>query len=41
MIYKRPEVVAYEMDLEIKTMASEITSCNGGHCVRAKYEGDH
>lgn len=29
------------MDLEVKTMASQITSCDGGRCVRKMYEGDH
>ena len=41
MSYKKPEVNSYEMDLEVKTMASEINSCNGGHCVRVRYEGDY
>lgn len=41
MIYSKPIVNAYEMELEIKTMASEKTSCVGGHCVRARYGEDH
>lgn len=41
MSYKKPVVEEFEMPLEVKTMASEITSCAGGHCVRARYEGDY
>lgn len=41
MSYKRPEIKEFEMPLEVKTMASEITSCAGGHCVRARYENDY
>lgn len=41
MSYSKPTVKEYEMKLEIKTMASEITSCAGGHCVRTRYEHDH
>lgn len=41
MIYLKPIVNEYEIELEIKTMASEKTSCIGGHCARAKYGNDH
>lgn len=41
MSYEKPEVKEFEMPLEIKTMASEIASYDGGHCVRTRYEGDH
>lgn len=41
MSYKAPVINQIEMPLEIKTMASEITSCDGGHCVRKMYDGDH
>lgn len=41
MSYCKPEVISFELPLEIKTMASETTSCVGGHCVRAKYGEDH
>ncbi len=41
MSYQKPEILEFEMPLEIKTMASEITSCDGGHCVRKMYDGDH
>jgi len=41
MKYSKPEVVSFEMPLEIKTMASEKTSCVGGHCVRARYGEDY
>ena len=41
MNYFKPVVNSYEMNLEIKTLASEKTSCIGGHCVRARYGEDH
>ena len=41
MSYVKPEVNEFEMPLETKSMASEITSCDGGHCVRKMYSGDH
>ena len=41
MSYQKPEVKEFEMPLEVKTLASQITSCDGGHCVRKWYEGDY
>lgn len=41
MKYSKPVLSTYEMPLEVKTMASNVTSCNGGHCVRVRYEGDY
>ena len=40
MNYKKPEIKEFEVLLEVKTMASEITSCDGGHRVRKMYSGD-
>lgn len=41
MNYIQPVINWYEMPLELKEMASERTSCIGGHCVRARYENDY
>ena len=41
MSYQKPEVHELEMLLEVKTLASERTSCVGGHCVRARYGEDY
>ena len=41
MSYKKPKIKEFKMPLEVKTMASETTSCVGGHCVRARYGEDY
>lgn len=41
MSYQKPEVKKVEVSIRIQSEASEITSCAGGHCVRAMYQNDH
>lgn len=41
MDYIKHLLNVYELTLEVKTRASEKTSCVGGHCVRARYENDY
>lgn len=40
MSYKTPVINQVEMPLEIKKLASQVTSCVGGHCVRTRYGED-
>ena len=41
MKYKKPEVKKMKVVVKVNTNASERTSCDGGHCVRARYGQDH
>ena len=41
MNYEKPEVKKIIADVKVNTNASELSSCDGGHCVRAIYDGDH
>lgn len=41
MKYERPEITKIIVEVSVNTNASELSSCDGGHCVRARYGGDH
>lgn len=41
MKYVKPEVKKVEVTVKVQSNASERTSCDGGHCVRARYGQDH
>ncbi len=41
MNYSKPEVKKLEVSVKVQSAASELTSCAGGHCVRAMYQNDH
>jgi len=41
MNYSKPEVKKVEVSVKVQSESSEITSCAGGHCVRAMYQNDH
>lgn len=41
MSYCAPELKQIMVTVTINTNASEIGSCEGGHCVRTRYGQDH
>ena len=41
MKYEKPEVTLIVVEVSVYTNASELSSCDGGHCVKAMYSGDH
>lgn len=41
MEYVRPEIKKVEVSVKVNSNASERSSCDGGHCVRARYGQDH
>ena len=41
MKYIKPEIKKVEVTVKVQSNASDRTSCEGGHCVRAKYGQDH
>ena len=41
MKYEKPEVKKIVIEVKVNTNASELSSCDGGHCVKARYSGDH
>lgn len=41
MKYEKPEIKKMVVNVSTNTNASELSSCDGGHCVRAMYSGDH
>lgn len=41
MHYEKPEVKKIIADVKVNTNASELSSCDGVHCVRAMYSGDY
>lgn len=40
MTYCKPEVKKIEVSIKTNTNASERSSCDGGHCVKATYSSD-
>lgn len=40
MEYKKPELVKIEVEIKTNTNASNRSSCEGGHCVKATYSCD-
>lgn len=40
MNYNKPEVKKIEVSVKVKETASELSSCAGGHCVKATYQND-
>lgn len=41
MKYEKPEVKKVEVVVKVNPMASDRSSCEGGHCVKARYSQDH
>ena len=41
MKYVKPVVKKMEVTVKVNTNASERSSCEGGHCVKARYEEDY
>lgn len=41
MKYNKPEVKKVVVKVKVNTSASERSSCDGGHCVKARYGQDH
>ena len=41
MSYEKPEVKKVQISVSVNMQASDRSSCDGGHCVRKMYEGDH
>ena len=41
MKYEKPEMKKIEVSITVNSSASELSSCDGGHCVRQRYSGDH
>lgn len=41
MSYKKPEIKKIEVSVKVNSDASDRSSCEGGHCVRARYGEDH
>ena len=37
MKYNKPEVRKIKLTIKVNTNASERSSCEGGHCVKARY----
>ena len=40
MKYKKPEVTKVKVSIKTNTNASNRSSCDGGHCVKATYSQD-
>lgn len=40
MEYKKPELTRVEVEIKTNTNASDRSSCEGGHCVKATYSQD-
>ena len=40
MSYQKPEVIEVKMSVKVNTNASNLSSCAGGHFVRAPYQND-
>lgn len=41
MKYAKPVIKKMEVSVKVNTNASERSSCEGGHCVKARYGQDH
>ncbi len=41
MTYEKPEIKKIEVKVAVDTAASDRSSCDGGHCVKARYGQDH
>lgn len=41
MKYQKPQIKKMTCQVKVNQNASELSSCDGGHCVRARYSGDH
>lgn len=41
MKYNKPVVKKMEVVVKVNTNASDRSSCDGGHCVKARYGQDH
>ena len=40
MTYEKPSVNKVEISVKVNTNASDRSSCEGGHCVKARYSED-
>ena len=41
MKYQKPQIKKVTCNVKVNSNASETSSCDGGHCVRARYDADH
>lgn len=41
MKYSKPEIKKIELVVKVNTNASDRSSCEGGHCVKARYGQDY
>ncbi len=41
MTYTKPEVKQVEVKVAVNKVASDRSSCDGGHCVKSMYGQDH
>ncbi len=41
MKYESPEIREIVVSVQVNANASELSSCDGGHCVKARYSGDN
>lgn len=41
MKYSKPTVKKVDVTVKVNTNASDRSSCEGGHCVKARYSQDH
>lgn len=41
MKYEKPELKKVEVNVKVNSMGSDRSSCEGGHCVKARYGQDH
>lgn len=40
MQYQKPELIKIDVKIKTNTNASDRSSCDGGHCVKASYGQD-
>ena len=41
MKYEAPKMKKVEVSVKLNKQSSDHTSCDGGHCVKARYSQDH
>lgn len=40
MKYEKPEIKELVVSVKVNTNACQLSSCDGGHCVKSRYAGD-
>lgn len=41
MKYMKPQIKKVEVNIKVNSNGSDRSSCEGGHCVKARYGQDH